>query len=95
MNNKNTFILIFIFFLFTCEDNENEISNNQVSGVDDKIIEGRTVYVVGSSYDSEGNFGSCYWANGTRFELPGGAWATDITVVNGPEPILEKAFCRG
>ena len=47
------------------------------------IIPGRTVYIVGSSYDSEGNYTACYWKDGVRYELPGGSWATDIFVENG------------
>ena len=47
------------------------------------IIPGRTVYIVGSSYDSEGNYTACYWKDGVRYELPGGSWATDIYVENG------------
>ena len=83
MVNKNNFIIILSFFFLTCENNEDELSSNQVGGVNAEIIEGRTAYIVGSSYDSEGNYGTCYWANGVRVELPGGAWATDIVVVNG------------
>ena len=47
------------------------------------LIPGRTIYIVGQSYNSEGNLTACYWVNGVRVELPGGAWATDIVVVNG------------
>ena len=52
-----------------CGDDENE---------DNPIIPGRKIYIVGSDDD-----GACYWVNGSRVELPGGAWATDIVVVNG------------
>ena len=47
------------------------------------LIEGRTVYIVGSSYNELGNQTACYWVDGVRVELPGGAWATDIVVVDG------------
>ena len=47
------------------------------------LIPGRTVYIVGSSYNEAGILTACYWENGTRVELPGGAWATDIVVVDG------------
>jgi len=46
-------------------------------------IVGRDIYIVGESYNSNGEWTSCYWKNGERFELPGGYLATDITVVNG------------
>jgi hypothetical protein len=52
-----------------CGDDENE---------DNPVIPGRKIYIVGSDDD-----GACYWVNGSRVELPGGAWATDIVVVNG------------
>ena len=41
------------------------------------------MYIAGASYDSEGNYTACYWIDGVRVELPGGAWATDIVVENG------------
>ena len=47
------------------------------------IIPGKTVYIAGASYDSNGNYTACYWKDGVRYELPGGAWATDIFVENG------------
>ena len=46
-------------------------------------IIGRDIYIVGESYNSNGEWTSCYWKNGERFELYGGFSATDITVVNG------------
>ncbi|MBJ12094.1 MAG: hypothetical protein CMG62_03310 [Candidatus Marinimicrobia bacterium] len=78
MVSKNTFIIILSFFFLTCENNENELGSNQAGGIDAEIIEGGTIYIVGSDGD-----GACYWVNGSRIELPGGAWATDITVVDG------------
>ena len=52
-----------------CGDDENE---------DNPVIPGRKIYIVGSDED-----GACYWVNGSRVELPGGDWATDIAVVDG------------
>ena len=74
-----------------CDDCSSGIFDTSNDGPDDDgdgmcnayLIEGRTVYMVGESYDSEGNFTACYWKDGVRFELPGGAWATDIFVENG------------
>ena len=45
---------------------------------DNPVISGRTIYIVGRDDD-----GACYWVNGSRVELPDGAWATDIVVVDG------------
>ena len=47
------------------------------------IIMGQTVYIVGESYNSDGEWGACYWVDGVRVELPGGYIATDIVVSNG------------
>ena len=55
-----------------CGDDENE--DNE----DNPVISGSTIYIVGSTSD-----GACYWVNGSRVELPGGDWATDIVVVDG------------
>ena len=71
-----------------CSSGTYDLSND---GADDDgdgicnsyIIEGRTVYIAGASYNSEGIYTACYWVDGIRVELPGGAWATDIVVVNG------------
>jgi len=71
-----------------CSSGTYDLSND---GADDDgdgicnsyIIAGRTVYIAGASYDSEGNYTACYWVDGVRIELPGGAWATDIVVDNG------------
>tara|TARA_Y100001970_G_scaffold179532_1_gene218573 strand:+ start:207 stop:1583 length:1377 start_codon:yes stop_codon:yes gene_type:complete len=46
-------------------------------------IPGRNIYIVGESYNSNGEWTSCYWLNGERIELPGGYTATDITVIDG------------
>ena len=67
---KISFILLFIFLL-GCDDSGDSNNSNP-------IISGRKVYIVGSDDD-----GACYWVNGTRVELPGGDWATDIVVVDG------------
>ena len=74
-----------------CDDCSSGIYDPSNDGPDDDgdgicnsyIISGRTVYIVGESYNSEGNLTACYWVDGSRVELPGGAWATDIVVVNG------------
>ncbi len=74
-----------------CDDCSSGIFNTSNDGPDDDsdgicnsyLIEGRTVYMVGESYNSEGNYTACYWKDGVRVELPGGAWATDIYVENG------------
>ena len=71
-----------------CSSGTYDLSND---GADDDgdgicnsyIIAGRKVYIAGASYDSEGNYTACYWIDGVRVELPGGAWATDIVVENG------------
>ena len=74
-----------------CDDCSSGIYDLSNDGADDDgdgicnsyIIAGRTVYIAGASYDSEGNYTACYWVDGVRVELPGGAWATDIVVENG------------
>ena len=74
-----------------CDDCSSGIYDPSNDGPDDDgdgicnayLIPGRTVYVVGSSYNEAGVLTACYWVDGTRVELPGGAWATDIVVVNG------------
>ena len=55
-----------------CADDENE--DNE----DNPVIPGRKIYIAGSDAD-----GACYWVNGSRVELPGGDWVTDIVVVDG------------
>ncbi len=74
-----------------CDDCSSGIYDPSNDGPDDDgdgicnsyLITGRTVYIVGSSYNEAGILTACYWVDGTRVELPGGAWATDIVVVNG------------
>ena len=76
---KNKYIPLFAIFLFfySCEKD-----SDQRSSVD-RLIPDRTIYIAGSSYNSSGDMTACYWLDGVRNELPGGAWATDITVSNG------------
>ena len=74
-----------------CDDCSSGIYDPSNDGPDDDgdgicnsyIISGRTVYIVGESYNSDGNLSACYWVDGSRVELPGGDWATDIFVSNG------------
>ena len=74
-----------------CDDCSSGTYNLSNDGADDDgdgicnsyMIEGRTVYIAGASYNSDGDYTACYWVDGTRVELPGGAWATDIIVDNG------------
>ena len=58
------------------DDDDNGVCNSY-------IIKDHTVYIVGSSYNSEGVYTSCYWIDGVRYELPGDGWTTDIVVDNG------------
>ena len=74
-----------------CDDCSSGIYDPSNDGPDDDgdgicnsyIISGGTVYIVGESYNSEGMLTACYWVDGSRVELPGGDWATDIFVSNG------------
>ena len=74
-----------------CDDCSSGIFNLENDGPDENgdgmcnqyLIEGRTVYIVGDSYNEAGVQTACYWVDGVRVELPGGAWATDIVVVDG------------
>jgi len=74
-----------------CDDCSSGIYDLSNDGPDDDgdgicnayIISGGTVYIVGESYNSEGMLTACYWVDGSRVELPGGDWATDIFVSNG------------
>ena len=65
-------IVIPLLYWAGCGDNDN--GDNEGN----PVIPGRTIYIVGSDDD-----GACYWVNGSRVELPGGDWATDIVVVDG------------
>ena len=74
-----------------CDDCSSGIYDPSNDGPDDDgdgicnsyLISGRTVYIVGESYNSNGEWGACYWVDGVREELPGGYIATDIVVSNG------------
>ena len=74
-----------------CDDCSSGTYNLSNDGADDDgdgicnsyLIANRKVYIAGSSYNSDGNYTACYWVDGVRVELPGGAWATDIVVENG------------
>jgi hypothetical protein len=65
-------IVIPLLYWAGCGDDDN--GDNEGN----PVISGRTIYIVGSD-----DGGACYWVNGSRVELPGGAWATDIVVVDG------------
>ena len=77
MKNRIKLSFILFFFMYSCERD----SNSQSSG--EQLISGRKIYIAGSSYNSSGDMTACYWVDGTRYELSGGAWATDITVSYG------------
>ena len=77
MKNRIKLSFILFFFIYSCERD----SSSQSSG--EQLISGRKIYIAGSSYNSSGDMTACYWVDGTRYELSGGAWATDITVSNG------------
>ena len=68
-------ILLCLLIITGCDLFKNENADTDESN---SIIPNRTVYIVGS--DEEG---ACYWVNGSRRELPGGDWATDIVVIDG------------
>ena len=73
-------IVIPLLYWAGCGDDENEDNEGN------PVISGRTIYIVGSDDD-----GACYWVNGSRVELSGGAWATDIVVVDGTVYISGQA----
>lgn len=77
LSMKKYFIIIITIFIYSCERD----SSSQSSG--EQLIPGRKIYIAGSSYNSSGDMTGCYWVDGVRNELSGGAWATDITVSNG------------
>ena len=65
-------------------DPSNDGPDDDGDGIcNDYLIAGHTVYIAGDSYNSEGVNTTCYWVDGMRYELPGGAWVTDIVVSNG------------
>ena len=73
--NKFLFHISLALLFFGCDlletQNTNKNGNNP-------IIPNHTIYIAGNDEQ-----GACYWINGTRIELPGGDWATDIVVSNG------------
>ena len=73
-------IVIPLLYWAGCGDDENEDNEGN------PVISGRTIYIVGSD-----GGGACYWVNGSRVELSGGAWATDIVVVDGTVYISGQA----
>ena len=74
---KNIIWLLIFLFFGGCEKDQASEDDSEV------LMPGRKIYVVGSSYNTSGDMTACYWVDGVRHELPGGAWATDITVFNG------------
>jgi hypothetical protein len=73
-------IVIPLLYWAGCGDDDN--GDNEGT----PVISGRTIYIVGSD-----DGGACYWVNGSRVELSGGAWATDIVVVDGTVYISGQA----
>ena len=73
-------IVIPLLYWAGCGDDDN--GDNEGN----PVISGRTIYIVGSD-----DGGACYWVNGSRVELSGGAWATDIVVVDGTVYISGQA----
>ena len=67
----------------SCSLENEDQPNSNVKNSDNEIIEGKTIYIVGDSYNENNEYTSCYWVNGERVELPGGYTATDIVVSNG------------
>jgi hypothetical protein len=69
------------YFQINTQDIWGQESESNIIGTTN-IISG-IMYIVGESYNSEGSLTACYWVDGSRVELPGGDWATDIFVSNG------------
>ena len=69
------------YFQINTQDIWGQESESNIIGTTN-IING-IMYIVGESYNSEGSLTACYWVDGSRVELPGGDWATDIFVSNG------------
>jgi len=80
--NKLTLLVLSIIISSCSLENEDQ-PNSNVKNSDNQIIEGKTIYIVGDSYNENNEYTSCYWVNGERVELPGGYVATDIVVSNG------------
>ena len=71
------------FSFSSCSLENEDQPNSNIKNSDNEIIEGKTIYIVGDSYNENNEYTSCYWVNGERVELPGGYTATDIVVSNG------------
>ena len=80
--HKITLSVLSIIISSCSLENEDQ-PNSNVKNSDNEIIEGKTIYIVGDSYNENNEYTSCYWVNGERVELPGGYTATDIVVSNG------------
>jgi hypothetical protein len=80
--NKITLTVLSMIISSCSLENEDQ-PNSNVKNSDNEIIEGKTIYIVGDSYNENNEYTSCYWVNGERVELPGGYTATDIVVSNG------------
>lgn len=81
--HKKITLLFFLMILSSCSLENEDKSDPNLNNNGNEIIEGRTIYIVGDSYNENNEYTSCYWVNGERFELPGGYTATDIVVSNG------------
>ena len=81
--HKKIILLFFLMILSSCSLENEDKSDPNLNNNGNEIIEGRTIYIVGDSYNENNEYTSCYWVNGERFELPGGYTATDIVVSNG------------
>ena len=80
--NKITLIVLSMIISSCTLENEDKPDSN-LGNNSNEIIEGKTIYIVGDSYNENNEYTSCYWINGERVELPGGYTATDIVVSNG------------
>jgi hypothetical protein len=80
--NKITLIILSMIISSCSLENEDKPDSN-LGNNSNEIIEGKTIYIVGDSYNENNEYTSCYWVNGERVELPGGYTATDIVVANG------------
>lgn len=81
--HKKITLLFFLMILSSCSLENEDKPDPNLNNNGNEIIEGRTIYIVGDSYNENNEYTSCYWVNGERFELPGGYTATDIVVSNG------------
>lgn len=81
--HKKITLLFFLMILSSCSLENEDKPDPNLSNNGNEIIEGKTIYIVGDSYNENNEYTSCYWINGERIELPGGYTATDIVVSNG------------